>query len=135
MLCKDLHAIVFLVDYPLAPGSKYPVLIECCVKAYLYIKLLIDKVIQLNQYEIILTGDSAGGNICIGLLNWLIMNKLQLPKGVLLCYPMCNLNFGVFTPSFLHCFHDHFVTYGLMTLCQQLYLEPGVDFENDFMIK
>lgn len=123
------------MDYPLAPGSKYPHLIECCLKSYLYIKLLVDKVLKLKKYRIVLTGDSAGGNICFGVLNWLIMNHLPRPKGVLVCYPACNLNLEVFSTSYLHCLHDYLLTFGILNFFFRCYLDKDCDCEDDFMIR
>lgn len=123
------------MDYPLAPGSKYPHLIECCLKAYLYIKLLVDKVFELKKYDLVFTGDSAGGNICLTLLNWILMNKLPLPKGLLLCYPACYLNLNFFSPSHLHSLHDYLLPFSMLNFFFRCYLDDTCDIENDFMIR
>jgi hypothetical protein len=41
------------------------------------------------DYEIALMGDSAGGNLACSLMNWIILNGLKKPKGLLLDYPCC----------------------------------------------
>jgi acetyl esterase/lipase len=105
------------------------------MKAYLYIKLVIEKVLQLTDYEIVLTGDSAGGNICLGVLNWILMNKLQVPKGVLLCYPVCNVDMNVFSPSYLHTLHDYLLSFNMLNLCLRCYLGNDNNPLTDFMIR
>ena len=126
---------MFSVDYPLAPAAKFPDLLEYCMKAYLYIKLVIEKVLQLTDFEIILTGDSAGGNICLGVLNWILMNKLQVPKGVLLCYPVCNVDMNSFSPSYLHTLHDYLLSFNMLNLCLRCYLGNDNNPLTDFMIR
>ena len=51
---SSLDALVFSVDYPLSPYTKYPELIESCIKAYLYITQLVSKVLKLQNFKIIL---------------------------------------------------------------------------------
>ena len=133
--CNKLNSIIFSVDYPLAPQSKYPDLIECCIKAYLYITGLIQKVLKLENYNLVLTGDSAGGNICLAILNWLIMNQIPLPKGLLLCYPVCNLDDSVFTPSQIHVLKDYIFSALKLKLCYECYLDASSDPRRDFMLR
>lgn len=133
--CRSLNAIIFSVDYPLAPETKYPDLVEYCIKAYLYIISVINKVLKLDDYKIVLTGDSAGGNIVLGILNWLIMNQLSIPKGVLLCYPVCNMNEKMFTPSLVHTLKDYIFSPLKFQLCFDCYLDPLADTQNDFMLR
>lgn len=133
--CNKLKALVFSVDYPLAPQSKFPDLIECCIKAYLYILSIIRKVLKLQNYQMVLTGDSAGGNICLAILNWLILNQMPVPKGVLLCYPVCNLDDKVFTPSQIHALKDYVFSVLKLKLCYECYLDPRSDPRKDFMLR
>lgn len=126
---------MFSVDYPLAPQTKYPDLIEYCIKAYLYILNIVVKILQLKDYELILTGDSAGGNICFGVLNWLLMNKLKPPKGMMVCYPAVNIDMNSFTPSFLYTLHDHLLSFNMVNLCNKCYVDCKTDTINDFMVR
>jgi acetyl esterase len=130
-----VNALVFSVDYPLAPSSKYPELIEYCMKAYLYIKNLLDKVLELEDYQITLTGDSAGGNICFAVLNWILMNNLQVPKGLLLCYPVVYVNTDMFTPSLLNTLHDYILNFNMLNLCNKCYLNDDCNPQEDFMLR
>jgi hormone-sensitive lipase len=133
--CNRLKAIIFSVDYTLAPEAKYPDLIEYCIKAYLYITSLIQKVLKLKDYKIVLMGDSAGGNISMAILNWLIMNQLPLPKSVFLCYPVCYMNEKEFSPSLVHTLKDYIFSPLKFQLCFDCYLDPEADTKNDFMLR
>lgn len=47
---------------------------------------------KVADYEVILVGDSAGGNLCLVLQNWIIANRLngaslKQPKSMILNYP------------------------------------------------
>ena len=105
------------------------------MKAYLYIKSLIDSVLELESYDLVFTGDSAGGNICLALLNWVIMNGLPRPQGLLLCYPACNLALDMFSTSHLHCLHDHLLSFSSLSFFFKCYLDASCDPEKDFMIR
>jgi hormone-sensitive lipase len=131
----SLNALVFSVDYPLAPQTKYPKLIESCAKAYMYILQLLLKVFLLRKFKIILTGDSAGGTICLSLVNWLILNRMPVPDGLLLCYPPCDLNDKLATPSLIHGFNDYILSFFKFKLCLECYVDEEADLENDFMIR
>jgi len=66
---------VFSIDYRLAPLAKYPENIHDCINAYFWILEFCKKVIKVEPEKIVLTGDSAGGSLCFGLLYWLIENN------------------------------------------------------------
>jgi len=48
---------------------------------------MIRDLIGQSDYEIALMGDSAGGNLACSLMNWIILNDLKKPKGLILDYP------------------------------------------------
>ena len=55
-------------------------------------KYLLEKILKLQDYRIILVGDSAGANLVLGIQNWIIVNKakgvdLKMPQCVILDYP------------------------------------------------
>lgn len=133
--CNQLDALIFSVDYPLAPQVKFPELIENCIKAYLYIFLLLKKVLKLKRPKIVLAGDSAGGNICLAVLNWLLMNKLPVPQAAQLCYPVCSLDDSVFSPSQVHLFQDFIFSVFKLKMCRDCYLDEASDPKRDFMLR
>lgn len=62
-LCTDLDAAGFLPDYRLAPACPYPAGLDDCERAYC---ALIDA--GIGPQRIVIGGESAGGNLVLGLL-------------------------------------------------------------------
>ena len=75
-------AEVYYVDYRLAPAHVYPAALDDAVKAYKY--LLENKVKPEN---IIVIGDSAGGNLALALALYLRDNKIAMPGALALISP------------------------------------------------
>ncbi len=73
-LCKDLDAVGFGVDYRLAPGSKFPASLNDCEWAY---RSLLDR--GFPPSRIVIAGESAGGNLTLGLLHRLRAQGLPMP--------------------------------------------------------
>lgn len=88
-IANALDAAVFCIDYPLAPTQKFSYIVDCVFKSYLFVRSMIENLCEFGEedYEIILTGDSAGGNLACVLTNWLILNNLRVPKSLVLEYP------------------------------------------------
>jgi acetyl esterase/lipase len=81
----NLNANILAIDYRLAPEHTYPAPILDTLSAYIY--LTVDKRIPASQ--VVLLGDSAGGNIVMAFLLFLrqfgsqLEQSLQLPSGSL----------------------------------------------------
>lgn len=75
-VCNDLGAVGCMPDYRLAPFHKYPAALDDCESAY---RALLDKGFPANR--IIVAGESAGGNLTLGLLQRL--KRVGLPQ------PLC----------------------------------------------
>lgn len=60
---KKLDIPIFSIDYRLAPEVKTPVLMNDCINAYLWILFFVECVLGIQIKNLILTGDSAGGNM------------------------------------------------------------------------
>jgi epsilon-lactone hydrolase len=73
-LCRDLDAVGFLADYRLAPVSKFPAALDDCEQAY---RALLDLGFQASR--IVIAGESAGGNLTLGLLQRIRRNGLPMP--------------------------------------------------------
>jgi acetyl esterase/lipase len=80
-LAEILGREIIFVEYKLSPESKYPSQLEDAKKAYSF---LLGKKEKSN---IILAGDSAGGNLALALLLALKRDKSKKPKGIFCISP------------------------------------------------
>ncbi len=78
---------VVFADYRLLPENRYPVAIEDCYCTYKWALENADK-LMIDPDRIIVTGDSAGGNIACAVPMMLKDRNVPLPKGALLVYPV-----------------------------------------------
>lgn len=80
---------VLAFDYRLAPEYPYPYALEDAMKAWDYLMLL-----GYGARDIIVAGDSAGGNLALTLLLRLKKEKRLLAKGLVLLSPWTDLTFS-----------------------------------------
>ncbi len=73
-------------DYRLAPEHPYPAALEDALKAWNYLMLL-----GYGARDVILTGDSAGGNLALALALKLKQEERLLPGGIVLMSPWADL--------------------------------------------
>lgn len=73
---------LFAVDYRLAPENTYPAALEDALTAY---RAILKE--GTDPRQIVLVGDSAGGNLAAALLLSLRDNKMPLPKAAILISP------------------------------------------------
>lgn len=85
--CEILGCKVFFIDYRLAPKYKYPFAPQDCFSAYRWIRFNAEE-LNINPDEIILCGDSAGGNLAI--VTNLMAKDFGFPAsaGQILLYPV-----------------------------------------------
>ncbi|MGI6653499.1 MAG: alpha/beta hydrolase [Christensenellales bacterium] len=84
---RKANCKVVLTDYRLLPQYKYPIAIEDCYNTYLWV-LDNYKELNINKDKIIVTGDSAGGNIASAVIMMLRDRRQPTPKGAMLIYPV-----------------------------------------------
>lgn len=77
---------VLCFDYRLAPENPYPAALEDAVKVWDYLMLL-----GYGARDVILTGDSAGGNLALSLVQKLKKAGRLLPRGLVLMSPWTDL--------------------------------------------
>lgn len=77
---------VFCFDYRLAPENPYPAAIDDVLKAWNYIMLL-----GYGARDVIVAGDSAGGNMALALIHHLKEEDKILPRGLLLMSPWTDM--------------------------------------------
>lgn len=77
---------VFSFDYRLAPENPYPAATEDAMKAWDYLMLL-----GYGARDVIVAGDSAGGNLALSLVLKLKEQERLLPRGLVLMSPWTDL--------------------------------------------
>lgn len=77
---------VLCFDYRLAPENPYPAALEDAVKAWDYLMLL-----GYGARDVIVAGDSAGGNLALALTHKLKQDGRILPRGLMLMSPWTDL--------------------------------------------
>jgi monoterpene epsilon-lactone hydrolase len=85
-IAKKTNFVIFSVNYRRAPEYKYPIPLNDCIKSYLYLLEIVKE-----SKNIIIAGDSAGGNIVINLIAYLIENNLPQPLKCILISPWTDL--------------------------------------------
>lgn len=83
-MCTSMDVLCF--DYRLAPEHPYPAAIEDALKVWNYLMLL-----GYGARDIIVAGDSAGGNLALTLVHQLKREGRLLPKGLVLMSPWTDL--------------------------------------------
>lgn len=78
--------MVLSLDYRVAPEHPYPAALEDAVAAYHWLQH-----IGYEGEQIILTGDSAGGGLCLALAMYLRDHHMPLPKCMVLMSPWTDL--------------------------------------------
>lgn len=85
-LAKKLGVRILMVDYPTAPSQPYPAALIACSRAYLW---LLGQGISAG--DIIVAGDSAGGNLAIATLLKLLGENHPLPAAAVCLSPVTDL--------------------------------------------
>ncbi|WP_055099617.1 alpha/beta hydrolase [Alloalcanivorax xenomutans] len=105
--CQSLKARALMVDYSLAPEHPFPAAFEECITAY---RWLLDQ--GFNAGDIVIAGDSAGGNLAMTTLQNIQSQSLPLPSCAVLLSPFLDFTLSgasaldnarqdpVFTPGF-----------------------------------
>ncbi|KRW99040.1 hypothetical protein PPERSA_11641 [Pseudocohnilembus persalinus] len=133
---KELKGIpIFSIDYRKSPKYAYPCALDDCFQVYLFIVHQIHNYYNINPKNIILTGDSAGGNMCLGIVQLCMKYNIQLPKFILLSYPAMNLSASNYTPSINFAFDDLICPFQFMKMCQSLLIQhEQIDPDRDPLI-
>lgn len=75
------------IDYGLAPENTYPIGLDDCWQAYIWIVNHAESEFNIKIDKIILVGDSAGGNLVLGVTFLSILNNVRPPSALFLMYP------------------------------------------------
>jgi len=85
-LAESTSMDVCSFNYRLAPENKYPSAVEDVIKVWDYLMLL-----GYGARDIIVAGDSAGGNLALTLLHQLKQKQRLFPRGLVLMSPWIDL--------------------------------------------
>jgi monoterpene epsilon-lactone hydrolase len=93
-LCRRLDASGFMPDYRLAPLHAYPAALDDCERAYRGLLAA-----GCKPERIALAGDSAGGNLVLGLLQRIRKGGLPMPACAVAISPVTEMARGYAPPS------------------------------------
>ncbi|EGR32534.1 hypothetical protein IMG5_079040, partial [Ichthyophthirius multifiliis] len=119
---NKLNIPIFSIDYKKAPKYPYPEALNDCWQAYNWILNYVQKCFNIKPINIVLVGDSAGGNLITSLTLRCIKSGVRYPDGLLLCYPALNLNMKTFTPSILWALDDQIIPHTFLQICLDSYI-------------
>lgn len=119
----DLHAIA--PDYPLAPEQPFPAAIDGCFELY---KSLLESGIRGS--DIIIAGDSAGGNLALVLMQRIKKHGLPMPACSFLLSPATDMIQSGMS-SVENRFSDVMFSLEAMLYFRQLYVQDDIDFHNE----
>lgn len=138
---KKLGVPVISVDYGLSPESKYPSALQEILDCYLFLTSGSAKVKELlgfNPENIVICGDSAGGNMSLSLA--LILNDInqhvknvegletkmvQMPVSLCIQYPCANPTIACHSASRLFTAFDPLLSIACVYACAGGYLDVG----------
>ncbi len=124
-LCKSLDACGVMPAYRLAPKHPYPAGLDDCENAYLAALEL-----GFSAKNILLIGDSAGGNLVFGLMQRLRQRGLQMPACAVAISPVAELARASGPPSlYLKRCKDPLLPLAAMPQLAELYFK-GQDGSN-----
>lgn len=98
---RDCNVPVFSVDYRLAPKHAYPVPINDCYQAYVWIVTQAKEFLGLDIEHIIVGGDSAGGHITTAVSLLAAARGFRVPDAIVPIYPVFSIDISTFYPSLL----------------------------------
>ncbi|EGR30465.1 hypothetical protein IMG5_131490 [Ichthyophthirius multifiliis] len=115
---------IISIDYRKSPEFQYPIPLNDCWQMY---QFLLDGIgdfyENVNIKKIILVGDSAGGNMAIGITLKALQEGIIRPEGLVLSYPALNLDMDFYTPSFSNIYKDIIVPYSFLKVCLDSYID------------
>lgn len=98
---NELNIPIFSVDYRLSPASKFPDALNDVWQVYLWILEYGELILKIKINEVILAGDSAGGNLCAALTILCIQKGYKIPHSIVMSYPAPYVGQDLFVPSIL----------------------------------
>lgn len=118
-----LNIPILSIDYSLAPEAPFPRAHEEVFYAYCW-SLENAKLLGTTAEKIILAGDSAGANLCLGLTIKAIEMGIRKPDGIFAAYMPTVVSFTP-SPARLLCLMDPLLPFGFLLRCLKAYAFPS----------
>ncbi|SDN18923.1 alpha/beta hydrolase [Alkalicoccus daliensis] len=90
LLSEKSESVVISVDYALSPEYKFPFALEECYEVVNWVEDHAER-LQVHTSQLIIAGDSAGGNLTAALSMKLLQENKQMPAGQILICPSLDL--------------------------------------------
>lgn len=127
---KQSNTLLISVNYTKSPEAFYPIAVNECYYVY---KLLVDGFFGFIPKKLLISGDSAGGNLALAVTFKAMSNSIRLPDGMVLAYPAVDLTKTV-TPSRILYANDVLLPSYLLSVCLKSYLGDHCDSQNNPLI-
>lgn len=130
---KILNIPVFSIDYRLSPEYAFPYALDDVYQVYCWIIENCEEIFNIKLKNIILVGDSAGGNLALSLCYILIMKNIRLPNAIFLAYPALKLSINPLSLSYINSLTDPILECSLLIFCLKSYCGDIKDQKNPFL--
>lgn len=127
-LCYDSGFTVISVDYRLSPENKFPQGLEDCYDATQWVRENYEE-LQLKDEDVILCGDSAGGNLAIGVSTLAHQRNSFKVRGQILFYPITDVS-KLNTVSYQVYSKNYFLTKETISACSDYYVSNKEEKQN-----
>jgi len=121
---KKVGSAVLSVDYRLAPDFPYPDALDDCWQTYNWVLEHMEHTLGIKPTKIILAGDSAGGNLALGVTLLAIKNNVRVPDGLMLAYPALKMEVKTYSPSLILALNDQILPYSVLKMIPGVYIPP-----------
>ena len=122
------------VDYRFSPEYPFPSALDDVYQVYTWLLENGENDLNLRIKNIILLGDSAGGNLILSLVYILLIKGMRLPNLIILAYPAVKMNIIPLSLSYLNIVYDPLLNYNLSNFCINSYLgENNTEDMNPFI--
>lgn len=122
------NAVIFSIDYRMAPKHKFPDAVDDCWQAYVWIIKNAQRTFGINYKKVVVTGDSAGGSLSITLTLMAINRNFRAPDAIMTSYPSTISCVEAFWPSLLGAVDDPVLAQSYLGLIQRAYCPENDPF-------
>ena len=122
------------VNYRFSPEYSFPSALDDIYQIYTWLIENGENDLNLKIKNIILLGDSAGGNLILSLVYILLIRGIKLPNLIILAYPAVKMNIIPLSLSYINSIYDPMLNYNLLDFCRKSYLgENNTEDMNPFI--